>query len=151
MKDVQATVEAFSPQTRTSHTSKHGISSFFLFFWVELFALLGPDKADQNQCWYRYMRIQILNTIVYEMWGTDDNSKMVLYEHIGCSVAYRVQRGLVGSALAWGKEGPSSTLGSAPQGGSAHWADSYEDMEMGLSECLWMKDVWLYECFYCIV
>ncbi len=24
-------------------------------------------------------------------------------------------------------------------------------MEMGLSECLWMKDVWLYACIYCTV
>ncbi len=31
-----------------------------------------------------------------------------------------------------------------------HWADSYEDMGMGLSEFLWMKNVWLYECIYCI-
>ncbi len=54
----------------------------------------------------------------------------------GCSVAQlgcSVQRG----ALA----GPSSNLGSAPHGGSAHWAYSCEDMEMGLSECLWMN-VW---------
>jgi hypothetical protein len=63
----------------------------------------------------------------------------------------RVQRGLVGIALACCKAGPSSNLSSAPHGGSAHWADSYEDMEMGLSECLWMKDVWLYECIYCII
>jgi hypothetical protein len=41
MKDVQATGEAFSPQKRTSSTSKHEIS---------LLALLDPDPADQNQC-----------------------------------------------------------------------------------------------------
>ncbi len=63
-----------------------------------------------------------------------------------------MQRGLVGSALACCKAGPSSNLGSAPQGGSAHWADSYEDMEMSLSECLRMNDEWMmYECIYCIV
>ncbi len=58
----------------------------------------------------------------------------------------RVQRGLFGSALAYCKAGPSSNLGSAPHGDSVHWADSCEDME-----CLWMKDVWLYEFIYCIV
>ncbi len=51
-----------------------------------------------------------------------------------------MQRGVVGSALACCKAGLSSNLGSAPHGSSAHWADSYEDMEMGLSECLWMND-----------
>jgi hypothetical protein len=39
MKDVQATGEAFSPQKRTSSTSK---PIFFLFLWV-IFALLDPD------------------------------------------------------------------------------------------------------------
>ncbi len=68
-----------------------------------------------------------------------------------CNFFCRVQRGLVGSALACCKAGPSSNLGWAPHGGSARCADSYEDMEMGLSECLWMKDVWLYQCIYCIV
>jgi hypothetical protein len=33
---------------------------------------------------------------------------------------YRVQRGLLGSALACCKAGPSSNLGSAAHGGSAH-------------------------------
>ncbi len=56
---------------------------------------------------------------------------------------YRVQRDVVGS--------PSSNLVSAPHWGSAHWADSYEDMEMGLTECLWMKYLWLYEFIYCII
>ncbi len=63
-----------------------------------------------------------------------------------CSV--RVQRCSVSSALACCKAGPSSNLGSAPHGGSAHWADSYEDMEMGLNECLWINDVWMYEYLY---
>ena len=49
---------------------------------------------------------------------------------------YRVQRDVVGS--------PSSNLVSAPHWGSAHWADSYEDMEMGLSECLWITALWMY-------
>jgi hypothetical protein len=64
-------------------------------------------------------------------------------------VLTRVQRGLVGSTLACCKAGPSSNLGSAPHGGSAHWVDSCEDMEMGLSECLWMNNVWMY-VLYCI-
>ncbi len=59
----------------------------------------------------------------------------------------RVQRGSDGSALAWCKAGPSSNLGSAPQGGSAHWACSYEDMEKGLNECYEWMIVWMY--MYC--
>jgi hypothetical protein len=39
--DVQASGEAFSPQKRTSSTSKHEISSLFPFFEV-IFALLEP-------------------------------------------------------------------------------------------------------------
>jgi hypothetical protein len=39
---------------------------------------------------------------------------------VGCSAAQRVQRSSVGRALACCKAGPSSNLGSAPQGGSAH-------------------------------
>ncbi len=48
----------------------------------------------------------------------------------------RVQRGSVGSAMACWKAGPSSNFGSAPHRGSAHFADSCEDMEMGFRECL---------------
>ncbi len=43
IKDVQAAWEAFSPQKRTSSTSKHEISSnFFLFLWV-IFLLFLPS------------------------------------------------------------------------------------------------------------
>ncbi len=42
IKDSQATEEAFSPQKRTSSTSKHEISKFFLLFWA-IFPLLDPD------------------------------------------------------------------------------------------------------------
>jgi hypothetical protein len=42
VKDVQATGEAFSPQTRTSSTSKDEIINCFIFFWA-IFALLDPD------------------------------------------------------------------------------------------------------------
>jgi hypothetical protein len=42
IKAVQATKEAFSPQKRTSSSSKSEISSFFQFLWV-IFALLYPD------------------------------------------------------------------------------------------------------------
>jgi hypothetical protein len=47
-KDGQATGEAFSPQKRTSSTSKLEFSSLF---WVIL-ALLNPDPdpVDQNEC-----------------------------------------------------------------------------------------------------
>ncbi len=44
------------------------------------------------------------------------------------------------------KARPSSNLGSAFHGGSTHWAYSSEEMEMGLSECLWT----MYECIYWI-
>jgi hypothetical protein len=49
IKDVQATGEAFSPQKRTSRTSKLGNFSLFIFLSV-IFAVLNPDPADQNQC-----------------------------------------------------------------------------------------------------
>jgi hypothetical protein len=43
IKDVLTTEEAFSPQKRTSSTSKHENSEFFiLFLWV-IFVLLDPD------------------------------------------------------------------------------------------------------------
>jgi hypothetical protein len=42
MKDVQSIGEAISHQERTSRTSKHEISSLFLFLWVIL-ALQDPD------------------------------------------------------------------------------------------------------------
>ncbi len=41
-KDVQVTKEDFSSQNRTSGTSKHEMSYFFLLFWV-IFAPLDPD------------------------------------------------------------------------------------------------------------
>jgi hypothetical protein len=50
VKDFQATEEAFSPQKRTSSTSKHEISNFFLTFvtlWV-IFALLDPELKNST-------------------------------------------------------------------------------------------------------
>jgi hypothetical protein len=51
MKDGRAMEEAFSRQKRTSSTSKHEISRFFLFLGI-VFAILdpNPDPAHQNQC-----------------------------------------------------------------------------------------------------
>jgi hypothetical protein len=51
-----------------------------------------------------------------------------------CGVAQMVRRGSVGSASACCKAGPSSILGSAPQGGSPTEQTSDEEMERGLSE-----------------
>jgi hypothetical protein len=49
IKDSQATGEAFSPQKRTSSTSKEKkILSFFQFFGV-IFALLDPDPDPTAQ------------------------------------------------------------------------------------------------------
>ncbi len=48
MKDAQATGETFSPQKRTSSTSKMKILSFFQFFGVIL-ALLDPDPDPAAQ------------------------------------------------------------------------------------------------------
>ncbi len=59
VKNVQATGEAFSPQKITSSTSKHEISSLFLFLWA-IFAFHNPDLAGQNQC--GSIRIRIRNT-----------------------------------------------------------------------------------------
>ncbi len=55
-----------------------------------------------------------------------------------------VRRGSVGSAPACCKAGPSSILGSAPQGGSPTEQTSDEGMERGLSE--WRRINVLYEC-----
>jgi hypothetical protein len=55
-----------------------------------------------------------------------------------------VRRGSVGSASACCKAGPSSILGSAPQGGSPTEQTSDEEMEIGLSE--WRRINVLYEC-----
>ncbi len=62
-----------------------------------------------------------------------------------------VRRGSVGSASACCKAGPSSILGSAPQGGSPHWANKRwrfgeRPQRMATDKCIeWM---WLYECMY---
>jgi hypothetical protein len=45
IKDFLAPEEAFSPQKRTSSTSKHEISSFFSILWV-MFALLDPVSGS---------------------------------------------------------------------------------------------------------
>jgi hypothetical protein len=42
IKDIQITKEACSSQKRTSSTSKHEISEFFILLWV-IFALLDLD------------------------------------------------------------------------------------------------------------
>jgi hypothetical protein len=55
-----------------------------------------------------------------------------------------VRRGSVGSASACSKAGPSSILGSAPQGVSPTEQTSDEEMERGLSE--WRRINVLYEC-----
>jgi hypothetical protein len=44
----EATGEAFTPQKRTSSTSKHEILDFFLYLWV-IFALLDPDLDPAPQ------------------------------------------------------------------------------------------------------
>ncbi len=46
IKDVQVTEEAFSSQKRTSSTSKHEISKFFLLLRV-IYALLDPDPDSE--------------------------------------------------------------------------------------------------------
>ncbi len=46
IKDVQVTKEAFNSQKRTSRTSKHEISEFFLLLRV-IFALLGSDPDSE--------------------------------------------------------------------------------------------------------
>jgi hypothetical protein len=48
MKEVKATGKAFSPQKRTSSTSKDKISSLFQFLLV-FFALLDPDPDSVEQ------------------------------------------------------------------------------------------------------
>ncbi len=55
-----------------------------------------------------------------------------------------VRRGSVGSASACCKAGPSSILGSAPQGGFPTEQTSDEEMDRGLSEWRWINV--LYEC-----
>jgi hypothetical protein len=45
---LQATEEPFSSQKRTSSTSKHENSQFFLLFWA-IFALLDPDPDQDSE------------------------------------------------------------------------------------------------------
>jgi hypothetical protein len=61
IKDVEATGEAFSPQQRTSSTSKEEISEFLLFLSV-IFALLDP------LAWLNMdpIQIRIQNTVTKE-------------------------------------------------------------------------------------
>jgi hypothetical protein len=47
MKDFRVTEEAFSPQKRTSSTSKHKNLNFFLLMWVN-FDLLDPDPDSES-------------------------------------------------------------------------------------------------------
>ncbi len=58
----------------------------------------------------------------------------------------RVKRSSDASALTCCKAGPSSNLGSAPHGGSAHWP-------IAMKICRWASanvlSKWLYECMYC--
>jgi hypothetical protein len=49
IRNIQTTGKAFSPQKRTSSTFKLEISLFFIFLW-DVFALIDPDPAKQNQC-----------------------------------------------------------------------------------------------------
>jgi hypothetical protein len=52
IKDAQVTKEAFSSQRRTSSTSKHDISKYFLLSRV-IFALLDPEPdpdPDPKNC-----------------------------------------------------------------------------------------------------
>jgi hypothetical protein len=73
--------------------------------------------------------------------------KNIRKKKIGCSAAdVRVQRSSEGSAQTCCKAGTSSNLGSAPQGGYAPWACSYEDMDMSLSECYEWMIVWSMYC-----
>ncbi len=63
---------------------------------------------------------------------------------LGCNVAQLVAcRLAVRQPEFESRLGQCLTVGTS-YGGSAHWADSREDMEMGLSECLWMNDVWMH-------
>jgi hypothetical protein len=57
IKDVQATVEAFTPKKRTSSTSKHEISELFLFLWV-----FCPPGSGSGPSRPKSMRIRIRNT-----------------------------------------------------------------------------------------
>ncbi len=47
IQDVQTAEEAFIPQKRTSSSSKHEISKFFIFFGP-FFALLDPDPDSES-------------------------------------------------------------------------------------------------------
>jgi hypothetical protein len=50
MEVAQAAGEAFSPQKRSSSTSKREIYSLFFPFLLVIFAHLHPDPGDHNQC-----------------------------------------------------------------------------------------------------
>jgi hypothetical protein len=61
-------------------------------------------------------------------------------------MAQLVRRGSVGSTTACCKAGPSSILGSAPQGGSPTEQTSNEEMERGLSEWRRMNVLYEWDC-----
>ncbi len=61
--------------------------------------------------------------------------------------SWMMRRGTVGSASACWKAGPSSTVGSAPQGGLSHWAyKRWSDGERPRRMYCMNVIVWLYVC-----
>jgi hypothetical protein len=62
MKDVQATGEAFSPQNRTSSTSKHEISSLFSNF-VGNFSPPGSGSSRPNPDLQHWKTISLLKNV----------------------------------------------------------------------------------------
>jgi hypothetical protein len=80
--------------------------------------------------------------------------KMPLTKNVyGAAWFSMVRCGSVGSASAYCKAGPSSILGSAPQGGLSHWAykrwgNGERPQRMARDKCIvWM---WLNECM-CVI
>jgi hypothetical protein len=85
--------------------------------------------------------LQEFNTLYLTRFRTYNIATMVRRGSVWCGVAQygaawlsMVRRGSVGSASACCKAGPSSILGSAPQGGSPTEQTSDEEMERDLSE-----------------
>ncbi len=96
-----------------------GVAGFLRFF--------GSFHTISSPCWAPLLNGRIAHP----------HLRATLYPHQGAVWLSRVQHGSdrvqcgsVGSVLTCS----SSNLGSAPHGGSTHWADSCEEMEIGLTD-----------------
>ncbi len=104
-------------------------------------AIIPRKGIARPQSIFPYIHVSVSDFLLQEICGT------ILVRR----GSVMVRRGSVGSASACCKAGPSSVLGSAPQGGSPteqdkRWRNGERLQWMATDKCIiWM---WLYECLY---